>query len=128
MSSRERVRTALAHEIPDAVPLDLGVTPVTGLHVICVAALRDCYGMTCGTDFGTQTSSFCSVDTFRDLWFPYFKRVNDWIHENTGWKIFEHSCGPVERFLGSFVECGFDIINPVQCSAANMEPERLKAE
>jgi hypothetical protein len=84
--------------------------------------------MTCGTDFGTQTSSFCSVDTFRELWFPYYKRVNDWIHENTGWKIFKHSCGSVERFLSSFVECGFDIINPVQCSAANMEPERLKAE
>jgi hypothetical protein len=82
----------------------------------------------CGTDFGTQTSSFCSVDTFRDLWFPYYKRVNDWIHENTRWKVMKHSCGSVERFMSSFIECGFDILNPVQCSAANMEPEHLKAE
>jgi uroporphyrinogen-III decarboxylase len=80
----------------------------------------------CGTDFGTQTSSFCSVETFRELWFPYYKRVNDWIHEKTGWKTFKHSCGSVERFLGSFIECGFDILNPVQCSAAHMEPEHLK--
>jgi len=80
----------------------------------------------CGTDFGTQTSSFCSVDTFRELWFPYYERVNGWIHRNTAWKTFKHSCGSVERFLPSFIECGFDILNPVQCSAAHMEPEHLK--
>jgi hypothetical protein len=80
----------------------------------------------CGTDFGTQTSSFCSDQTFRELWFPYYKRVNDWIHKNTTWKTFKHSCGSVERFLNSFIECGFDILNPVQCSAANMSPEHLK--
>jgi len=84
--------------------------------------------MTCGTDFGTQTSSFCSVETFRELWFPYYKRVNDWIHENTSWKVFKHSCGSVERFLDSFIGCGFDILNPLQCSAADMEPARLKDE
>jgi len=80
----------------------------------------------CGTDFGTQTSAFCSVETFRDLWFPYYKQVNDWIHRNTNWKTFKHSCGSVERFIPSFIECGFDILNPVQCSAAHMEPEQLK--
>jgi uroporphyrinogen-III decarboxylase len=80
----------------------------------------------CGTDFGTQTSSFCSDSTFRELWFPYYKLVNDWIHENTTWKTFKHSCGSVERFLESFIECGFDILNPVQCSARHMEPTHLK--
>ena len=34
----------------------------------------------CGTDFGTQTSSFCSPDTFDELWLPYYKTMNDWIH------------------------------------------------
>jgi hypothetical protein len=82
----------------------------------------------CGTDFGTQTSAFCSVETFRELWLPYYKRVNDWIHANTSWKTFKHSCGSVERFLGAFIECGFDILNPVQCSAAHMEPEHLKGK
>lgn len=80
----------------------------------------------CGTDFGTQTSSFCSDATLRDLWFPYYKQVNDWIHSNTTWKCFKHSCGSVERFLNSFIEAGFDIINPVQCSAAGMDPAHLK--
>lgn len=80
----------------------------------------------CGTDFGTQTSAFCSVATFRELWFPYYQHVNQWVHANTGWKCFKHSCGSVERFLESFIEAGFDIFNPVQCSAAGMEPAGLK--
>lgn len=82
----------------------------------------------CGTDFGTQTSQFCSVRTLRNLWFPYYKAVNDWVHANTKWKCFKHSCGSVEKFIGSFIEAGFDILNPVQCSAAGMEPAALKAK
>ncbi len=80
----------------------------------------------CGTDFGTQTSAFCSVGTFRDLYFPYYKRVNEWIHAHTPWKTFKHSCGAVAKFLPSFIEAGFDILNPVQCSATGMDPEQLK--
>jgi hypothetical protein len=81
----------------------------------------------CGTDFGTQTSSFCSVASFRDLYFPYYRELNGWIHRHTNWKCFKHSCGSVERFIPSFIEAGFDILNPVQCSAAGMEPRHLKA-
>jgi hypothetical protein len=80
----------------------------------------------CGTDFGTQKSSFCSAATFRELWLPYYRRVNEWIHRHTAWKTFKHSCGSVEKFIPSFLEAGFDILNPVQCSAAGMEPEALK--
>ena len=82
----------------------------------------------CGTDFGTQTSSFCSVATFRELWMPYYQRVNGWIHKNTRWRTFKHSCGAVAKFIPSFLESGFDILNPVQCSAAGMAPEALKSD
>lgn len=80
----------------------------------------------CGTDFGTQTSSFCSVATFRDLYQPYYQQITGWIHRHTPWKCFKHSCGAVEPFINGFIESGFDILNPVQCSAAGMDPEHLK--
>jgi len=80
----------------------------------------------CGTDFGTQDSTFCSPEQFDDLWLPYYLRVNDWIHTNTNWKTFKHSCGAVENFMGRFIDAGFDIINPVQVSARGMEPKHLK--
>jgi len=81
----------------------------------------------CGTDFGTQTSSFCSTGTFRELYFPYYRRLLDWIHRNSRWRCFKHSCGSVARFIPSFIEAGFDILNPVQCSATGMAPAQLKA-
>jgi len=83
---------------------------------------------TCGTDFGTQTSSFCSATTFNELWLPYYREINGWIHKNTPWKTFKHSCGAVGKFIPSFIEAGFDILNPVQCSAAGMDPQWLKSE
>ena len=81
---------------------------------------------TCGTDFGTQNSTFCSPETFDNMWLPYYRKVNDWIHQNTNWKTFKHSCGAVEPFMSHFIEAGFDIINPVQINAAGMDPAILK--
>jgi hypothetical protein len=80
----------------------------------------------CGADFGTQTSSFCSIRTFDSLWKPHYAEVCDWIHNNTTWKTFKHSCGSSERFFDSMIDAGIDIINPVQCSAKGMDPRMLK--
>jgi hypothetical protein len=80
----------------------------------------------CGTDFGTQQSTFCSVAAFRELYMPYYKRINDWVHRHTAWKTFKHSCGAVETLIPAFIESGFDILNPVQVSAAGMDARNLK--
>ncbi|MGO9230045.1 MAG: uroporphyrinogen decarboxylase family protein [Bryobacteraceae bacterium] len=118
-----RTRRAYIHSVFER-QCEIGIQNLARIHSRIGDAV-DCVYV-CGTDFGTQTSSFCSVATFRELWFPYYKRVNDWVHANTSWKCFKHSCGSVERFLESLIEAGFDIINPVQCSAAGMEPAGLK--
>jgi hypothetical protein len=81
-----------------------------------------------GTDFGTQRGPFCSPETYRELYMPFHKQVNDWIHENTSWKTFIHSCGGIAPLLEDFVAAGFDILNPVQCSAKGMDPRWLKRE
>ena len=78
------------------------------------------------TDIGTQKGELFSPDIFRELYKPYFKQMNDWVHENTNWKTFYHSCGSIANLLDDFVEMGVDIINPVQCSAKNMGAEQLK--
>jgi len=81
-----------------------------------------------GTDFGTQRGLFVSLDSYRDLFRPFHKQVNDLIHAKTNWKTFIHSCGSVWDMMPDFVEAGFDILNPVQCSAAKMDPHDLKRE
>ncbi|MGC8779454.1 MAG: uroporphyrinogen decarboxylase family protein [Anaerolineae bacterium] len=80
-----------------------------------------------GTDFGQQHGAFISRKTYRELYMPFHKAVNDWIHQHTTWKTFIHSCGSVISLIPDFIEAGFDILNPVQTSAAGMDPAVLKA-
>jgi hypothetical protein len=79
-----------------------------------------------GTDFGAQNSLFISRQSYRDLFKPFHKTVNDWLHKHTSWKTFIHSCGSVVELIPDFIEAGFDILNPVQTAAAGMDPKGLK--
>lgn len=81
-----------------------------------------------GTDFGSQNGPFISPSAYRELFKPLHKAMNDWVHENTGWKTFYHTCGSVAAFFDDFYEAGVDILNPVQISASGMDPEILKKE
>ena len=79
-----------------------------------------------GTDFGAQNGPFISPKTYRDLFLPFHKMLNDWVHQHTSWKTFIHSCGSVWALIEDFIVAGFDILNPVQCSAADMGAVELK--
>ena len=81
-----------------------------------------------GTDFGSQQGLILSRETYRELFFPFQKALNDRIHELTSWKTFIHSCGAVSELILDFIEAGFDVLNPVQGSAQGMDPRRLKEE
>jgi uroporphyrinogen-III decarboxylase len=78
-----------------------------------------------GTDLAAQNTLFCSPDGYRDLYLPYSRKVNDWIHANTKWKTLKHCCGGCEPLVEGFIEAGFDILNPVQTSASRMDPQHL---
>ena len=79
-----------------------------------------------GTDFGAQNGPFIPPDMYRDMYKPFHNQINQWIHENTSWKTFIHSCGSIVAFLDDFIDAGFDILNPVQTSASGMDPALLK--
>ncbi|MBI3910541.1 MAG: methyltransferase [Armatimonadetes bacterium] len=81
-----------------------------------------------GTDFGTQRGLFSSRKAYRDLFKPFHTQVNNLVHQKTHWKTFIHSCGSVVELIPEFIEAGFDILNPVQCSAAGMDARTLKRE
>ena len=79
-------------------------------------------------DSGTQRGEFIRPELWAEMLKPHYKRLTDWIHTNTPWKVFMHSCGSIYNLLPHFIEAGIDILNPVQTSAANMDPTRLKKE
>jgi uroporphyrinogen-III decarboxylase len=79
-------------------------------------------------DSGTQRGEFIRPDLWAEMLKPHYTRLCGWIHAHTPWKTFLHSCGSVYHLIPHFIEAGVDILNPVQTSAANMDPARLKAE
>jgi hypothetical protein len=117
------IREDFVREIYDR-QTDIAIENLKLLHEVIGSKIDVVF--TCGTDFGTQNSTFCSTETYDRLWLPYYRKVNDWIHQHTTWKTFKHSCGAVETLMSHFIESGFDIINPVQINASGMDPRKLK--
>lgn len=79
-------------------------------------------------DSGTQRGEFVRPELWAEMMKPHYKKLCDWIHANTKWKVFLHCCGSIYHLIPHFIEAGIDILNPVQTSAANMDPARLKKE
>ena len=81
-----------------------------------------------GTDFGLQRGPYMALEAFQEFYKPVYAKINGWIHEHTEWKTFFHSCGSIVTFLKDFHECGIDILNPVQTTAAGMDARMLKEQ
>jgi uroporphyrinogen decarboxylase len=80
-----------------------------------------------GDDFGTQDNTFLPVDTWRYLLKEGFKRFVDIGHE-FGCKVAHHTCGCVTPLLPDFVECGLDILNPLQPDCSRMDYRKIKRQ
>jgi len=81
-----------------------------------------------GDDLGTDTGPFMAPATYRELFKPRHAQLCQYVHKNSQMKTFLHSCGSIHSLLPDLIECGFDVINPVQTACYQMEPERLKKD
>jgi len=81
-----------------------------------------------GDDFGMQGGLQLSPAMFRERIKPHLARIYATAHAGSRAKVFLHSCGSVVELIEDFIQIGVDVLNPVQTSAAGMEPERLKSE
>ncbi len=81
-----------------------------------------------GDDLGMDRGPLMSPDTYRTFFKPRHAALNAYVHRHTSMKTFLHSCGSIYKLLPDLIEAGVDIINPVQITARDMEPERLKAD
>jgi len=81
-----------------------------------------------GDDLGMQTGPQMSPAAYRELFLPRHKRIYEYAKKLSGAHLFMHNCGGVFPLIPYLIEAGVEILNPVQTSARNMEPERLKRE
>jgi hypothetical protein len=100
----------------------------------CLGEMHQAVGDRCfawgvaSDDSGTQRGEFIRPELWAEMIKPHYARLCAWIHAHTRWKTFLHSCGSVYHLIPHFIDAGIDILNPVQTSAANMDPSRLKRE
>lgn len=87
----------------------------------CADGLDVCYF---GTDFGTQNSLFISPEAVRSFFLPHVRRLADHAH-GFGLKVMFHTCGAVADLIPDLIDCGIDVLDPVQVSATGMSPEAL---
>jgi len=83
-------------------------------------------GITLNSDLGMQSGPFCNPAVYDDLCAPYLKRFCDFVHANSDYHIFLHSCGSIRPMIPTLIDCGIDVLNPVQISASDMNPRVLK--
>lgn len=82
--------------------------------------------ISCGDDLGVQRGLQISKEDYQKLIKPYHRKVYGYIRENTGARLFLHSCGAIEPLIPDLIEAGVQILNPVQFSAKGMELSKLK--
>ncbi|MHB1483497.1 MAG: uroporphyrinogen decarboxylase family protein [Saccharofermentanales bacterium] len=78
-------------------------------------------------DFSTQMCPLISQSMFDEFFIDNIKSFSR-LGKSYGAKIFFHCCGSAYKFIPSLLDAGIEILDPVQTTAANMEPDRLKRE
>jgi uroporphyrinogen decarboxylase len=81
-----------------------------------------------GDDLGTDQGPFMAPKTYRKLFKPRHKILTEYVRQHSQMHTFLHSCGSIYRLMPDLIEAGYEVINPVQTTARDMEPERLKKE
>jgi uroporphyrinogen decarboxylase len=80
-----------------------------------------------GDDLAGQNGPLFPPRVYRAIIKPRQKRLVQYIKSRSTAKIWYHSCGSVIEFIPDLLDNGIDILNPVQISAKDMDPLRLKA-
>ena len=86
-----------------------------------------CSFMGIAHDFGDASGVMIGANRWREIYKPYYKKLFQAWKSSTRMKISLHSCGAIAEILPDLVECGVDMLNPVQVSCPSMDPETLKA-
>lgn len=77
-------------------------------------------------DLSGQDAPLLSPALYRKFIKPCHRRIFEAIKAHTTAKLCVHTCGSVYAFLDDYVDLGVQVLNPVQTSAKDMDPVRLK--
>ena len=84
--------------------------------------------LTITDDMGMQTGPMCRPSLIEQCVAPFIKKFCNFVHRHSDIKIFMHNCGSIKPLIPILIDCGVDVLNPVQISAKGMEPQALKKQ
>jgi uroporphyrinogen decarboxylase len=127
---------------PEGIFLDLAGDPraahrlldrLTELHLEALQRVLPTLGphidiIRMGDDLGTQAGPQISPEMYREFFLPRHRQIYSEVKRHCDAYVFLHSCGGIYELMPMLIEAGVEIINPVQTSARNMQPDRLKRE
>ena len=113
----EMILTTMQHLLKYWKDYNTGLLKEIGdyVNVICVNG-----------DLAEQRGPFFNPKVYGKLIVPIEKQLIDHIKSIARVKINYHCCGSTTKLIPYFVDIGYDAYNPVQISANDMEPCRLK--
>lgn len=100
-------------------------------HLAGLAKICDTVGDTIdilrfGDDLGTNDRPFLRPSIYQQFFKPRHKQLCKYVKDHSNMRTFLHSCGAIEPLIPDLIECGYDILNPVQISCEGMDPVGLK--
>jgi uroporphyrinogen decarboxylase len=101
---------------------------IATLEKVCAAVGDVADILRFGDDLGMDTGPFMAPEVYRKLFKPRHTELCDYVHKNSGMKTYLHSCGSIYKLVPDLIDAGYDVLNPVQTNAAEMDPETLKKE
>jgi uroporphyrinogen decarboxylase len=118
------LETDQVHKLMDA----LMVRHMEFLGKVCAAVGDIVDILKFGDDLGTNTGPFIPNETYREFFLPRHKQMCEFVKANSKAHTMLHCCGGIYELIPDLIEAGFEILNPIQINAINMEPKKLKLE
>jgi uroporphyrinogen decarboxylase len=78
-------------------------------------------------DLASQNNLIISPDMYKNMIKPYHERIIQ-LAAKYGKPVMMHCCGAVYPLIETFIGMGLNVLNPIQPSARDMNPEKLKSE
>lgn len=112
----------------EALIEQLMIRHLVSLKKVCAAVGDVVDILRFGDDLGMTTGMFMSREKYQHFFKPYHTKLNEYVHTHSNMKTLLHSCGSLYPIIPDLIDAGYDILNPVQTSAKDMDPETLKRE
>ena len=95
------------------------------LELVKILAERDAQMILLWDDYGYKMGLFMSPRMYRKYVFPWIKRICDAAHKHDC-KIMLHSDGDLTQIFEDIINCGVDVLNPIEPTTANPEYDIFK--